>query len=144
MLHNLRRVEAGLRGQNLGEDLTVRKYGGDDGLPGLMPDGVAERAGEEIDRGPSDEGQAGVEMGGGWQDKAEFERQQDVMQGDVGKRDNAVDGGLEEEGGVVPRVKATWGPEDKVAKRKAKKERLKKSRMEKAAQKQRDGDVEKA
>lgn len=32
VLHNLRRVEAGLRGENLGEDLTVRKNEGDDGV----------------------------------------------------------------------------------------------------------------
>lgn len=137
VLHNLRRVEAGLRGESLGEDLTFRKYGGD-GLPELMGDGVAEGAGEST----SYEEHGGVEMQGEWQDKAEFERQQEVVQGDVGKRDNAVDGGFEEEGGVVPRVKATWGFEDKEAKKKAKKERIKKLRMEEAARKQREKDAE--
>lgn len=137
MLHNLRRVEAGLRGENLGEDVTFRKYGGD-GLPGLMPDGVAEDVGGYT--APIEHGD--VEMQGKWQDKAEFERQQEVVQGDIGKRDNAVDGGFEEEGGVVPRVITTWGSEDKEAKKKAKKERLKKLRTENNARRQREKDAE--
>ena len=86
------------------------------------------------------------EMEGGrgeWQDKAEFERQQEVVRGDIGKRDNAVEGGFEEEGGYVPRVKTTWGPGDKDAKKKAKKERRKKHQMEEAARRQREKDAEK-
>lgn len=136
VLHNLRRVEAGLRGENLGEDLTFQKYGGG-GLPELMPNGVAEDAGVHIYQE-----QAGVAMEGGWQDKAEFERQQEVVQGDIGKRDNAADGGFEEDGGTVPRVKATWGSKDKEARKKAKKERNQKLRKENAARMQREKDVE--
>lgn len=142
VLHNLRRVEAGLRGENLGEDLTFQKYGGD-GLPELMPDGVVEGAGEDVHQGSSYDEQGGLEMESEWQDKAEFERQQEVVQGDIGKRDNAVDGGFEEDGAVVPRVKATWGPEDKEARKKAKRERLKKIRLENAARIQREGRAEK-
>ncbi len=137
VLHNLRRVEAGLRGENLGEDLTFQKYGGD-GLPELMPTGIAEDAGDHIY-----EEQGGVEMEGEWQDKAEFERQQEVVQGDVGKRDNAADGGFEAEGGDVPRVIATWGSKDREARKKAKKERTKKSQIENMARKQREKNAEK-
>ncbi|CAF9910466.1 MAG: hypothetical protein ALECFALPRED_006604 [Alectoria fallacina] len=135
VLHNLRRVEAGLRGENLGEDSIFQKYGGD-GLPELMPDGVAEDAGGRGHRGSLDNEQGDVEMEGEWQDKEEFEREQEVVQGDIGKRDNAVDDGFEEEEGVVPRVKATWGPQDREARKRAKKERLKRVRMENDARKQ--------
>lgn len=141
VLHNLRRVEAGLRGEDLGEDLTFQKYGGD-GLPELMPNGVAEDADNDAFGDLLSKEQEDVEMQGEWQDKAEFERQQGVVQGDIGKRDNAVDGGFEEDGAVVPRVKATWGPGDKEAKKKAKKERTKRHQMEKAAREQRERDAE--
>ncbi|CAF9915476.1 hypothetical protein IMSHALPRED_002617 [Imshaugia aleurites] len=142
VLHNLRRVEAGLRGENLGDDATFRKYGGD-GLPGLVVgNGAADE--EEARRGWRGEGEAGQGAEGEWQDKAEFERQQEVVQGDVGERDNGVDGGFEEEGGVVPRVKSTWDPGDTDARKKAKKERRKKTNKEKAAKKQREKDAEKS
>lgn len=141
VLHNLRRVEAGLRGENLGEDLTLRKDGGD-GVPGLMT--MMMRA-TDGDGGGGDGGSGSQEQegdGGEWQDKAEFERQQEVVQGDIGKRDSAVEGGLGDEGGEVPHVKSTWGPGDRDAKRKAKKERRKKHQMEEAARRQREKDAE--
>lgn len=48
------------------------------------------------------------------------------MQGDVRKRDNAVERGVEENGGeYVSQVKATWASKDKEARRSAKKERRK-------------------
>ena len=119
----------------MGEDSIFQKYGGD-GLPELMPDGVAEDAGGRGHRGSLDNEQGDVEMEGEWQDKEEFEREQEVVQGDIGKRDNAVDDGFEEEEGVVPRVKATWGPQDREARKRAKKERLKRVRMENDARKQ--------
>lgn len=116
--------------------MTFRKYGGD-GLPELMPgNGVAEDAvGDGSFRGAVSAEQGGGEMGmqDGWQDKAEFERQQEVVRGDVGERDTAVDGGFEEDGAVVPRVRTTWGSEDKEARKKAKKERAKNLKREKAA-----------
>ena len=141
VLHNLRRVEAGLRGENLGEDLISSKYGGD-GLPELMSNGVAKDTSEHVHRDTSHKEQRDVEIEDEWQDKSEFERQQELVQGDIGKRDNAVDGGFQEEEGYVPRVKATWGPGDKDAKKKAKKERKKKLQMERNAQKQREKDAE--
>ncbi len=142
VLHNLRRVEAGLRGENLGDDFTFRKYGGD-GLPELMTNGVAEDANEHLHLDPSSTEQGDVEMEGEWQDKAEFERQQEVVQGEIGKRDNAADKGFKE-GGHVPRVKTTWGPgEDKEARKKAKKEKKKQFQKEKHAQIRREKDAEK-
>ncbi|KAM0795487.1 hypothetical protein BDR22DRAFT_976943 [Usnea florida] len=145
VLHNLRRVEAGLRGENLGDDLSFRRDGEEDERGGeggaemrVLPNGGAEEVGEY-----SFEGQGDMEPGvdGGWQDKAEFERQQDVLQGDVGKRDNAVDGGFEE-GAVIPQVKSTWLPGDKEARKKAKKERQRIERLERIAKQQRERDAE--
>lgn len=141
VLHNLRRVEAGLRGENLGEDLTFRKYGGQ-GLPGLMPNGVAKDAGDHVNQGYSGGEQGGGEMEGEWQDKEEFERQQEVVQGDVGERDTAVKGGFQEEGGAVPRVMTTWGRKDKDVRKKAKRERTKKDQKEKAARSLREKHAE--
>ena len=142
VLHNLRRVEAGLRGENLGEDSTFQKYGGD-GLSELMRNGVAEDASQYARQDIPHKEQGDVEMEGEWQDKAEFERQQEVVQGDIGKRDNAVDGSFEEERGSVPRVKATWDG-DKEAKRKAKKEKRKKYQAERNVRIQREKDAEQA
>ena len=143
VLHNLRRVEAGLRGENLGEDLTFQKYGGE-GLPELMPNGVVMDTGDHMPRSSSSKEQEYVGMEGEWQDKAEFERQQEVVQGDIGKRNNAVVGSCGEEGGSVPRVKATWGPEDKEAKKKAKKEKKKIYQAENFTRKQREKAAEEA
>lgn len=161
MLHNLRRVEAGLRGENLGEDLKVWKHG--EGLDGGVPgsamvlddddDGVGLAKG---DANASEEHvyygdrallrgklRVGETMEGEWQDKLEFERQQEVVQGDVGKRNNAVERGVEENGGGnVPRVKSTFRPEDKGARKHAKKERRKKERKEVEAQRQKEKDAE--
>lgn len=141
VLHNLKRVEAGLRGENLGEDLTFQKYGGD-GLPELMPTGVAEDVGDHVHRGSFDQEQGDVEVEGEWQDKEEFERQQEVVQGDIGKRDNAVDGGFEEKGGSVPLVKSTWGSQDREARKQAKKEKRKILQNERAARTQREKNAE--
>ena len=140
VLYNLRRVEAGLRGENLGEDLTFQKYGGD-GLSELMRNGVAEDASQYARQDIPYKEQGDEEMEGEWQDKAEFERQQEVVQGDIGKRDNAVDGGFEEEKGFVPHVKTTWDG-DKEAKRKAKKEKRKKYQAERDVRIQREKDAE--
>ena len=76
----------------------------------------------------------------GWQDKADFERQQEVVQGEIGKRDNAVGGGFEEgeEGGYVPRVKTTIGPREQKARKAAKKERRKRDQKEVAERRQRE------
>ena len=143
-------MEAGLRGENLGDDLTFRRdekwdeegdEKGGEGGPELMvlPDGVAEEVGEHSFGGRGD-GEPGVDDG--WQDKAEFERQQEVVQGDVGKRDNAVDGGFEEEGAVIPHVKTAWLPGDKEARKKAKKERNRINQLEKIARQQRERNAE--
>lgn len=123
VLHTLKRVEAGLRGEHLAADLTFEKFGGN-GLPELVP-GNAGNAVVTAD-GSQMEHQNG-EVEGGWQDKEEFEREQELVEGDIGDRDNAVEGGFEEEGGKVPMVKTipTKRLKEKEERKKAKKERRK-------------------
>ncbi|MCJ1309153.1 hypothetical protein MMC25_002808 [Agyrium rufum] len=133
VLHNLRRVEAGLRGEHLAADLEFAAFGRNgDGVLGEMLQGRVERDGdgdgaavkkrkmkvgaeerieqEELDRmGPgavrADERRGGggegkedgdgdgdVEMGQeGWQDKEEYEREQEIEEGEIGARNNALD-----------------------------------------------------
>lgn len=119
VLHNLRRVEAGLRGEWLGPDV-IKEFGGED-------DSVTLGAGE-TPIGVTGQGQPSLEMDGEWQDKEEYEREQDVVQGDIGERDNPVDGGFEGDGGGVPKVTATKSRGEVEARRKAKDERRKKGR----------------
>ena len=80
---------------------------------------------------------------GEWQDKEEFEREQELVEGDIGDRDNAVEGGFEEEGGKVPRVKAisTKSLKEKEERKKAKKERQK-QRAALEARRKRERDAE--
>ena len=118
-------MEAGLKGEHLGVDLTFEKYGGE-GLPDMkVEDAVA--GANEISTGGQDA--PGKDLEGMWQDKEEFEREQDIVEGEVGKRDNAVDGGFEDEGGHVPKVKSTKSRVEKLDRKKLKKERRKKERV---------------
>ena len=82
VLHNLKRVEAGLRGEHLAADLTFEKFGGE-GLPGLMPNGGVMGSGKDA-VGGAKEGSLNLGKEGGWQDKEEFEREQEVVQGSLG------------------------------------------------------------
>ena len=77
--HNLQRVRAGLAGENLGVDLSLAQFGGD-GLPAFHK--------PPHDKSASGKGESmGVT---GWQDKAEFEREQEVVEGEIGSRANTV------------------------------------------------------
>ncbi len=87
VLHNLKRVQAGLQGKHLGADLSLAQFGGQ-GLPQLQvggnDTGVASRAESAVDQ--SSRGQA-TEMGAtGWQDMDEYEREQDIVVDEGGKR----------------------------------------------------------
>lgn len=122
VLHNLRRVEAGLKGEQLGADLALEQFAGD-GLPDLGAENAVALPTDIPDQGLDCQGD-GAETE--WQDKAEFERQQDVVQGEIGKR-GALSGGLSETG-QIPRVKATKSAGEIDARKEAKKERKKKER----------------
>ena len=140
VLHTLKRVEAGLRGEHLAADLAFEKFGGD-GLPELMPGNaknsvVTASGGQMVDSNGAVEGE--------WQDKEEFEREQEVVGGDIGDRDNAVEGGFEEEGGRVPMVKSvsTKSMKEKEERKKVKKERKKEQRVSMEARRKREKDAE--
>lgn len=87
------------------------------------------------------EGQGAVEMEGEWQDKEQFEREQDIVQGEIGRRNNAANGDFEK-GGQVPTVKATKSRREKDSRKQAKKDRRKQDRVQWQAKKQRENDAE--
>ncbi|TVY27580.1 hypothetical protein LHYA1_G004045 [Lachnellula hyalina] len=117
-LHNLQRVEAGLRGEWLAPTLQLNEgdgEGGDEEIAGQgMDDGTAVGAAEE-----------------GWQDLEEYQREQSIEVGNVGGRDTSrtVELGKDEEVEVAEddsevdveapkakKVKTMHKPADKVAK----------------------------
>ena len=126
VLHNLKRVEAGLRGEHLGADLSFAEFGGE-GLPDLQvrlngdtPGPKASRATEEQEENVSD-----------WQDKEDFEREQDIEVGEIGNRSQAV----VVEDTEVPQVKNTSvdvGKMRKVERKLQKKKRRHEERRKKA------------
>ena len=128
--HNLNRVSAGLAGENLGADLSLAQFGGD-GLPAFQQPSQDKVGAEQSES-------MGVT---GWQDKAEFEREQEVVEGEIGSRGNAVlshDDTVEEQEQEVVRdemrskVNTTLSREDMVEQRKReKKARRKQERREK-------------
>lgn len=135
VLHNLKRVEAGLRGEQLGADLSFDKYGGH-GLPELMP--TADAFHDSTINGV---GGVPVSSNGGgeeWQDKTEFEREQEVVQGEIGERDNAVDQGRDARS--EPTVEATRTTADKEKRKKRKKQRRLQERRNETSKIQRKKD----
>lgn len=147
-LHNLRRIEAGLRGDNLGADLTFSKLGGQ-GLPNLQAGAPGPISGTGRRGGVNGEkGAAGEE---GWQDREEFEREQEVVVGGGGRGEEMMKRGkgsgvrvrvLEGEdddrpigGGVMP-------AENKEDRKKRKKERRQNEKREKEMKKQRRREAE--
>ena len=140
VLHTLKRVEAGLRGEHLAADLTFEKLG-EDGVPDLTT-GNAENPGATVGGSQMEHHNGVVE--GEWQDKEEFEREQELVEGDIGDRDNAVEGGFEEEGGKVPMVKttSTKSMKEREERKKAKKERKKQLKASVEARRKRERDAE--
>ena len=143
ILHNLKRVEAGLKGEHLDADLTF-----EDGGEGLPDSTVGENAvagsndaltGGQGKRNGQMQGQS---WEGEWQDKEEFEREQDIMNGEIGRRDNAIDGDYEGMGNHIPKVKTTISSGDKEARKKAKKDKRKQNRTDTLAKKMREKDEE--
>ena len=134
VLHNLRRVQAGLKGEHLGAlendgEQVLSKPNLDNAVAGATKIPIGKPQDSEL------------EIGGDWQDKEEFEREQDVVEGEIGVRDNAVhrsNSGYAQDGDHVTNVKATLSAKDKDARKKRKKQREKeeKARREKARKKQ--------
>lgn len=146
-LHNLRRIEAGLRGDNLGADLTFSKFGGQ-GLPDLQASaprpisGTGRRGGFTGEKGAA-------EVVEGWQDREEFEREQEVVVGGGGRGEEMMKRGkgsgvrvLEEKDDDRPIVGGgITSAEDKDKKRR-KKERRRNDRREREKRRQKERGVE--
>lgn len=139
VLHNLKRVEAGLRGEHLGADLSFSRFGGEglpqlqDGKDGLKPTNRTNLAtGADVNGQVLDVDMENVEEG--WQDKSDFEREQEITQGEAGQRmPKVVDG-------EVPNVmesKSTGNKEDR-KRRKQERRMREKSKMEEMRRKHRD------
>ena len=130
VLHNLRRVEAGLRGEHLGADIALAQFTehGETDADTAMKVNVngpgTTRTLDQENQGP----EPGMGQQG-WQDKSEFEREQEDNVGDIGERTQAVilSSGEDEN---VPRVKRTGTTGDKEARKQKKKERRKKERQQ--------------
>jgi len=127
VLHNLRRVEAGLRGERLAPD--PEPESDDRVLDGLIEESGAKLQGNSWKRKLND-----VEEG--WQDLEEFQREQGGVEvGEIGDRSNFV-----EDGGAESPVLATGSvgkKVDKEARKKAKKEREQEKKRKRAEEKQR-------
>lgn len=147
MMHNLQRVEAGLRGEWLAPVLDLQ----DDEERGMKVGGGLgqEREGDNIE----------LE---GWQDLDEYQREQSIEEGEVGPRQTGVaqegdddfeermevevEGEVDIDEEVVPKVKKVKmkyeggvngklsRPMDKGAKKKAKKERIKEEKKKRRAE----------
>lgn len=145
-LHNLRRIEAGLRGDNLGADLTFSKFGGE-GLPDLHARAPGPISG--TGRRGEFNGEKGAAEEEGWQDREEFEREQEVVVGGGGRGEEMMKRGkgsgvrvLEEKDDHRPvgvGVKLTG---DKEERKRRKKERKKNDAREKEMRRQREREAE--
>ncbi len=129
-LHNLRRVEAGLKGENLGADLTFQKFGGQR-LPDLHL---------AFGTGGKGEGR-GAQRDEEWQDREEFERQQVVVDGGFGEKEVQFEEMHRDAGGdvEVPLVKETMlSIGDKEERKRRKKERRMRDLREKEMRRQKE------
>lgn len=144
VLHNLKRVEAGLRGEHLAADLTFKDFGGE-GLPDLTVNEAPN--GDRAEKSSKKEAEQGFEED--WQDKDEYEREQATEQGEVGPRNNALgdetlDRRPRKEAGKIPAVKRAGGTTNGKEERKRKKrEKRKQDRKDREAGKRKNAKAEK-
>ncbi|KAL8908839.1 MAG: hypothetical protein Q9207_000565 [Kuettlingeria erythrocarpa] len=140
VLHNLRRVEAGLQGEHLAADLSFTNFG-EEGLPNLTNDVLMK---DEVD-GERRNAHTEKDLETGWQDKEEYEREQAIEQGELGARSNAsgdttLGKGHGNEQGQIPAVERADGVSkmDKAERKRAKKAKrnqMKRGRETEIAQK---------
>lgn len=148
VIHNLRRVDAGLRGEFLEPERTPEP---EDAAKSQVQDTSNEILGYN-GAGIEKEGTNGMGAGAGdeswgWQNLSEYEREDDGVEvGEIGERNNfvksggdapevQVTGGAEEEQEEVEGSKKRRSKEDKEARKKAKKERNKEFKREKEKKK---------
>ncbi|KAL8673721.1 MAG: hypothetical protein Q9168_001882 [Polycauliona sp. 1 TL-2023] len=145
VLHNLKRVEAGLRDEHLAADLTFTNYGGE-GLPALVGDQAPNAGSVESEETHPAADQVYAQ---GWQDKAEYEREQAVEQGEVGPRGDALEHPIlnsrpDTGGGAIPVVEnAGASMLDKDERKRKKKEKRDQKKKLAEAQRQKDVKAEK-
>ena len=120
-------------------DLSFEESGGD-ALPGLGKVEAALPGQGDLEGGQGGDGEVGMD----WQDIGEFEREQEVVQGEIGARSNVVvDEGVVAEGRAGEEVQRVRdGRIDKEARKKAKKDKRKQQKREKDAKLKRDRDAE--
>jgi hypothetical protein len=108
VMHNLRRVAAGLRGEYLEPEKTPE--------PEENEDGDDFGAGKKFNKKGGKKRKDAPAADEGWQDKAEYEREEGMIEiGEIGDRTNVV-----QDGGEEPEVQVTDGlQEDGSKKRKA-------------------------
>ncbi|MCJ1386728.1 hypothetical protein MMC17_009854 [Xylographa soralifera] len=138
-LHHLQRVQAGLRGEHLSVEPLVDKHDYE-----RLPDNQTEGDGSAQNKLTAlPQGEAArsgnVNMGvEGWQDKTEFERQQDITQGEVGDRLQGVTNPLGEDV-EVPQVHFTRFNSEKEDRKRRKQARRKAEKAEVEARKKEIG-----
>lgn len=140
IIHNLERIEAGLRGENLGADLEIGRKKKNEGWEEVvLLDEATGGADAVVPGGPS----VGKVPGGGdaevaqeeWQDRSEFEREQEDVEGEIGDRDPATG---KEGVGAVPKVERG----DKAERKRKKEERRKKEKKEREELRRREREAE--
>jgi hypothetical protein len=130
VMHNLRRVAAGLRGEYLEPEKTPEPEEQDPDLDTMTLKETGKKSGQSADNEQGD-----------WQEMSEFEREEGMIEvGELGDRTNVV-----AEGGEVPEIEVVAGAKQdgakrkkggddaglsKEARKKAKKDRLKKEQRE--------------
>lgn len=105
-------------------------------MPGLMHEGVENAVKSDKIGVTHPDGTIEAE----WQDREDFEREQEVVVGEVGKRDNAPEEWEEETERTT--IKPLRGRVEKEDRRIAKKERQRKAKQEKEAKRKREKDAE--
>lgn len=120
VIHNLKRVEAGLRGEWLAPSLELEAEGMA-GFESFPVTGNGQVVGED-------------DAGEGWQDLDEYQREQSIEIGEVGPRETSIEQDGEE---ALPVLNMEAGRRlDKEARKREKKERLRRERVAKEQAKQ--------
>lgn len=145
-MHNLRRVAAGLRGEYLEPERTPEPEEDQDAVTEGLGNGRKSGKDRKGDRGGNKSKSTEDDE---WQDMAEYEREEGVVEvGDIGTRTTIV-----QEGGEESDVQVTGGAQDGKRKRAAvdseavaqlSKEARKKAKKEKNQQRKRDNEKKRA
>ena len=127
ILHNLKRVEAGLRGEHLGADPAFGSFV-EEGLPDLQVNPTGEVLTiAPISMNTVNGKEQNVDDGMDWQDKTEFEREQGLTVGEVGDRIPAPV--ILEEDVEIPRIQETTSTGNKEERKRKKKEKRRKAKQ---------------